>query len=55
MYTKEIQDWINAGGVIKKIPPKESIKKLDKINGGYFKPQSVMGPSKSKGKLGKTS
>ncbi len=54
-YSKEIQDWIDAGGIVKVISPEETAKTLKRQSGGYFKGRSVMGPSKSKGKLGKSS
>ncbi len=49
-YSKEIQDWIDAGGKIKVISPQETAKTLRRQSGGYFKGKSVMGPSKKKGK-----
>ena len=48
--SKEIQDWIDAGGKIKVISPEETAKTLRRQSGGYFKGKSVMGPSKKKGK-----
>ena len=37
------------------VTPEETAKTLNRQSGGYFKGRSVMGPSKSKGELGKTS
>ena len=47
--SKEVQDFLDAGGVIKVITPEETAKTLEKQSGGYFKGRSVMGPSKKKG------
>ena len=49
-YSKEIQDWLDAGNKIKVISPEETAKTLKRQSGGYFKARSVMGPSKKKGK-----
>ena len=51
--SKEVQDFLDAGGVIKVITPEETAKTLEKQSGGYFKGRSVMGPSKSQGHMGK--
>jgi len=49
-YSKEIQDWIDAGGIVKVISPEQTARTLRRQSGGYFKGKSVMGPSKKKGK-----
>jgi len=49
-YSKEIQDWLDAGNKIKVISPEQTAKTLKRQSGGYFKARSVMGPSKKKGK-----
>mgnify|MGYP003650785095 CR=1 FL=1 len=36
-YSKEIQDFLDAGGVIKVIPPEDTAKTLEKQSNGYFK------------------
>ena len=46
----EVEVFINNGGTLKVISPEETRKTLEKQSGGYFKGQSVMGPSKKKGK-----
>jgi|SaaInlStandDraft_6_1057023.scaffolds.fasta_scaffold1129047_1 hypothetical protein len=47
-YSKEIQDFLDAGGVIKVIPPEDTAKTLEKQNNGYFKARPTMGPTKKK-------
>ena len=46
----EVEEFIKNGGTVKVISPEETRKTLEKQSGGYFKGQSVMGPSKKKGK-----
>ena len=46
----EVEEFLKNGGKIKVISPEETAKTLQKQRGGYFKGQSVMGPSKKKGK-----
>ena len=54
--SKSTQAFIDANpDKFRIVTPKENAKTLNRQSGGYFKGQSVMGPSKSKGKLGKTS
>ena len=48
--SKEVEEFLKAGGKIKVITPEETAKTLEKQSGGYFKGRSVMGPSKTKGK-----
>ena len=48
--SSEVEEFIKNGGTIKVISPEETAKTLQKQSGGYFKGQSVMGPSKKKGK-----
>jgi hypothetical protein len=48
--SKQVEDWIKDGGIIKIIPSKKSAAKLNKISGGYFKSRYVNGPSKKTGK-----
>ena len=49
-YSKEVEDWIKAGGVIKGVPPKKTAAKLNKLSGGYFKGKYAIGPSKKVGR-----
>ena len=54
--SKSTQAFIDANpDKLRIITPEETAKTLKRQSGGYFKTRSVMGPSKSKGKLGKTS
>ena len=53
--SETVKRFIENGGVVKVISPEETRKTLEKQSGGYFKGRSVMGPSKSKGKMGKSS
>jgi len=54
--SKSTQAFIDANpDKFRIVTPKENAKTLNRQSGGYFKGRSVMGPSKSKGKLGKTS
>ena len=54
--SKSIQAFIDANpDKFRIVTPEENTKTLNRQSGGYFKGRSVMGPSKSKGKLGKTS
>ena len=46
----EVEEFLKNGGKIKVISPEQTRKTLEKQSGGYFKGQSVMGPSKKKGK-----
>jgi hypothetical protein len=49
--SKEAQDFIDANpDKFRVVSPEETAKTLQKQSGGYFKGQSVMGPSKKKGK-----
>jgi hypothetical protein len=48
--SETVERFIKNGGVVKVISPEETAKTLRKQSGGYFKGQSVMGPSKKKGK-----
>ena len=54
--SKSTQAFIDANpDKLRIITPEETAKTLKRQSGGYFKTRSVMGPSKSKCKLGKTS
>ena len=54
--SKSTQAFIDANpDKLRIITPEETAKTLKRQSGGYFKGRSVMGPSKSKGKLGKSS
>ena len=54
--SKELQDFIDANhDKFRIVTPEETAKTLKRQSGGYFKGRSVMGQSKSKGKLGKSS
>jgi hypothetical protein len=54
--SKSTQAFIDANpDKFRIVTPEENAKTLNRQSGGYFKGRSVMGPSKSKGKLGKTS
>ncbi len=54
--SKSTQAFIDANpDKFRIVTPEETAKTLNRQSGGYFKGRSVMGPSKSKGKLGKSS
>ena len=54
--SKSTQAFIDANpDKFRIVTPEETAKTLKRQSGGYFKGRSVMGPSKSKGKLGKSS
>jgi hypothetical protein len=41
-YSKEIQDWLDQGGKITVVPPKESAEKLEKMRGQKYKGPEIM-------------
>jgi hypothetical protein len=54
--SKSTQAFIDANpDKLRIVTPEETAKTLKRQSGGYFKGRSVMGQSKSKGKLGKSS